>query len=103
MAMAVFLGPVADNRASWTPAKTPRVEVFPVIHSGHWKERFDAPTEPVFAGGAPGAAEQGRRPAGGDPVPDLYPRRTRDLALHRPGLTPADEANSAGVMNPRDV
>ncbi len=38
-----------------------------------------------------------------DPVPDLYPPRTRDLALHRPGLTPADEANSAGVMNPRDV
>jgi hypothetical protein len=38
-----------------------------------------------------------------DPVPDLYPPRTRDLTLHRPGLTPADEANSAGVMNPRDV
>ena len=38
-----------------------------------------------------------------DPVPVLYPARMRDLALHRPGLTPADEANSAGVMNPRDV
>lgn len=38
-----------------------------------------------------------------DPVPDLYPPRTRYLALHRPWLTPADEANSAGVVNPRDV
>ena len=40
---------------------------------------------------------------GSDPVPVLYPARMRDLALHRPGLTPADEANSAGVMNPSDV
>jgi len=38
-----------------------------------------------------------------DPVPEIPPVRTRDPALHRPGLTPADEANSAGVMNPRDV
>lgn len=35
------------------------------IRTRHWTERFDAPTEPVFACGAPGAAEQGRRSAGG--------------------------------------
>jgi Protein of unknown function (DUF3429) len=38
-----------------------------------------------------------------DPVPDLHPARMRILALHRLGLTPADEAKSAGVINPRDV
>jgi hypothetical protein len=38
-----------------------------------------------------------------DPVPDLHPARMRIPALHRLGLTPADEAKSAGVMNPRDV
>ena len=48
------------NGLSWTPAKTPRFEVSPVIQSGDWTESFDAPTQPVFAGGAPGAAEQGR-------------------------------------------
>jgi hypothetical protein len=39
----------------------------------------------------------------GDPVPDLYPPKKRVLALHRPGSTPADEANSSGIMKPRDV
>ncbi|WP_232003670.1 transcriptional regulator domain-containing protein [Sphingopyxis sp. FD7] len=53
------------HRSSWTPAKTPRVWGHDLIHSVHWTERFDALTQPVFAGGAPGAAEQGRRPAGG--------------------------------------
>ncbi|MFP5395529.1 MAG: hypothetical protein ACLGHF_05140, partial [Alphaproteobacteria bacterium] len=48
---------------SWTPATTPRVWGHDLIHSVHWTERFDALTQPVFAGGAPGAAEQGRRPA----------------------------------------
>ena len=38
-----------------------------------------------------------------DLVPVLHPARMRDLAPHRPELTPADEANSAGVMNPSDV
>ena len=46
-----------EQLVSWTPAKTPRFEAFPVIHSGHWTESFDAPTQPVFADGAPGAAE----------------------------------------------
>jgi len=53
------------DRLSWTPAKTPRFEASPVIHSVHWTESFDAPTQPVFAVGAPGAAKQGRRPTGG--------------------------------------
>ena len=50
---------------SWTPAKTPRFEARAVIHSGHWKESIDAATQPVFACGALGPAEQGRRSAGG--------------------------------------
>lgn len=54
-----------SDEASWTPAKTPRFEAVDVIHSLHWTESFDAPTQPVFAGVAPGAAEQGRRSAGG--------------------------------------
>lgn len=33
-----------------------------MFHSLHWTERFDAPTEPVFAGGALGVVEQGWRP-----------------------------------------
>jgi hypothetical protein len=33
--------------------KNPRFEGCPVIHSAHWAESFDAPTQPVFAGGAP--------------------------------------------------
>ena len=48
---------------SWTPAKTPRFEAVDVIHSVHWTDRFYAPTQPVFAGRAPGAAEQGWRSA----------------------------------------
>lgn len=51
--------------ASWTPAKTPRILGHDLIQSPHLPERFDAPTQPVFAGGAPRAAEQGRRSAGG--------------------------------------
>ena len=38
-----------------------------------------------------------------DAVPDLHLGRIRIPVLHRLGLTPADEAKSAGVMNPRDV
>jgi hypothetical protein len=56
---------LSDRIVTWTPAKTPRLEVVDVIHSPHWTESFDAPTQPVFAVGAPGAAEQGWRPAGG--------------------------------------
>jgi hypothetical protein len=37
----------------WTPAKTPRFKTAPVIHSVHWTESFDAPTQPFFAGGTP--------------------------------------------------
>jgi len=39
----------------------------------------------------------------GDLSPESAPLVTRVLALHRLGLTPADEANSAGVRYPRDV
>jgi len=38
-----------------------------------------------------------------DTVPGMHPARMIDLALHRPRLIPADEAISAGVMNPRNV
>jgi hypothetical protein len=52
----------------------------------------------------PAFPQLGLEPSGlFDSVPDLPPVRTRDPALHQPGLTSADEANSAGVMNPRDV
>ena len=39
----------------------------------------------------------------GDPDPVFPPVGLRVRRLHRPGLTPADEANSAVVRNPRDV
>jgi hypothetical protein len=38
-----------------------------------------------------------------EPVPKTAPLETRVSALHRLGLTPADEANSAGVWYPKDV
>jgi hypothetical protein len=34
-----------------------------MIHSAHWTGSFDAPRQPIFAGGAPGAPKQGRRSA----------------------------------------
>lgn len=36
-------------------------------------------------------------------LPDLRPDRISIPALHRQGFSPADEAKSAGVMNPRDI
>ncbi|WP_244982760.1 hypothetical protein [Croceicoccus marinus] len=50
---------------TWTPVITSRFETAAVIHSVHCKESIDAATQPVFAGGAPRPAEQGRRSARG--------------------------------------
>lgn len=36
-------------------------------------------------------------------VPKIAPLRIRVAGLHRPGLAPTDEANSDGVLYPRDV
>ncbi len=38
-----------------------------------------------------------------EPVPELCPARMRLPGLQGLGLTPALDANSAGVMNPRDA
>lgn len=68
------------------PPRPPRFEAPAVIQSGRWRESFYAPTQPVFADEAPGAAEQD-----GDPLEVLAGtvafQRVRPLLLEGPGYS----------------